>query len=185
MEDLLERNVLGSSYAERRNQENTDSYLARLLGDPRMVRIQNAPASGSPAGGSDIYVGHVDPNNPVQVVAVAPSGAVGDTKHLSELRWSRLHFLDPDRSRYLVRTQPAPADLASVDNLTLKSVGSFAHERADQREYTVPTLPGERPILGVLREVADRNVPDGVSRLCPQVSLYTLAWSKNAWLERQ
>lgn len=183
MEDLLRQNVIGGAYSVRRSDESTESFIARLLGDPRMFKINPHGHSNQPGGGSDVYVGHVDPSNPVQVVALTAPHSNGETVHLSDIRWASLHFADPDRSKILFRTQPSPVDLTAVDSLTLKSLPG-PWERSDRREYEVPTLKDERPIKAVLTDVNERNVPHGVSRLCPEVSLYTLAWSKNAWLER-
>jgi hypothetical protein len=182
MEALLQRDVIGASYSLRRSNEGTERYIARLIGDPQMVRT-TLPDKSQPAGGADMYVGTTDPNNPVQVIALVPLGSAPVQSTLSDLRWSRLHFSDPDRSRVLVRTQPSSVDPAAADALVLRSLPG-PHERADKREYEIPTMPGERPIKGVLMDVNEKNVPHGVSRLCPEVSLFTLVWSKNSWLER-
>lgn len=185
MESLLQDGVVGSAYVNRRSEESVDRFVGRVLGNPRMVRT-NLPADFNPAGNLDVYVGAIHPENPVQLVAVVPPGSADNTEDLQNLRWSTLHFVDPEHSRIMLRTQPSSVDLHAADAVVLKSLpGPWGPSgKSDRREYALPTEPSERGVKAVLNEAPSMEVPFGMSRLCDEVTLFTLAFSKSAWLER-
>ena len=166
----------------RQLNEGTDRFLARLLGNPTMVRLEERQEG---AGPHDVYVGTVNPDNPVRVVAVTEIGAGGAQTGLSDLRWSTIHFLDPSRSRFGVNTEPSVIDVHTLDSIRVPSVVAderFSYEREGKREYMIETPAGERPMRATL---VGRKEEGGVSGLCSSVSMYTLVQSKNSFIERE